>query len=188
MAEREILVLGDDRLRFKAKKISRFDDSLQALIDDMFDTLYAANGLGLAAPQIGVPLRVLIIEVPEERDEEGELVEPKQTYVLCNPEIVKTRGEEDVEEACLSVPGYIGKVRRATDVVIKGQDAKGRRVRYRGKDLLAQAFQHELDHLDGVLYVDRVESPENLWRVVSSEEEAEAVQDSGTEPIQSIEN
>lgn len=165
MAIKEILVLGDDRLREKAKKISRFDKSVQALIDDMFETMYAANGLGLAATQIGVPLRVIIIEMPEERDEEGNITSAAKQYVLCNPEIVRARGEDEVQEACLSVPGYVGRVKRATEVVVKAQDAEGRNVRYRGRDLLAQAFQHELDHLDGVLYVDRIESPDDLWQV-----------------------
>jgi len=169
MATREILVLGDERLRRKAKKIRRFDESLQALVDDMFETMYAVNGLGLAATQIGVPLRLAIIEMPAVEDESGEVTVPKRTFVLCNPEIVKATREEEVTEACLSVPGYMGKIMRARDVLVKAQDLRGRRVRYRGQDLLAQAFQHEIDHLDGVLYVDHVQKPEDLWRVPEGE-------------------
>jgi len=138
MATREILVLGDERLRRKAKKIRRFDESLQALVDDMFETMYAVNGLGLAATQIGVPLRLAIIEMPAVEDESGEVTVPKRTFVLCNPEIVKATREEEVTEACLSVPGYMGKIMRARDVLVKAQDLRGRRVRYRGQDLLAQ--------------------------------------------------
>lgn len=176
MPAREILVLGDARLRQKAKKIRSFDGQLKALVDDMLDTLHTANGLGLAAPQIGVPLRLVVIEMPAETDETREIVKPQRTYILCNPEIVKATGEEEMPEACLSVPGYMGRVVRATDVLIKAQDLKGRRVRYRGHDLLAQAFQHELDHLDGILYVDRIRSAEDLWQVEpEGEPDAEAM-------------
>ena len=172
MAARDILVIGDDRLRSKAKRIRRFDASLQALVDDMLETLKAANGLGLAAPQIGVPLRVVVIEMPAEEDDEGQVVEPARTYILCNPEIVKAGDMQEVQEACLSVPGYMGKVVRAMDAVVKAQDARGRQVRVHGEGLLAQALQHELDHLDGVLYVDRVQDAEDLWEVTREEEEA----------------
>lgn len=182
MAARDILLMGDPRLRQKAKKIRRFDDSLKRLVEDMFDTLYAVHGLGLAAPQIGVPLRLAIIEMPEERNEAGEVIQKRQTFILCNPEIVRAAGEEEVEEACLSIPGYMGKVIRATDVSVKAQDLQGKEVRYRGRGLLAQAFQHELDHLDGVLYVDRVRRPEDFWRVERRETgEAEAPSEEGAD-------
>lgn len=180
MAVRRILTAEDPTLRKKSKKVSRFGDALKALIDDMFETMYAAHGLGLAAPQIGVLQRVFVIEMPaehEEPDEEGNPgreITPAQRYVLVNPEIVKTRGEEEMDEACLSIPGYRGLVKRATDVTIKGFDADGKPVRYRGYDLLAQAFQHELDHLDGILYLDRLESPDKLWRIEVVEEAEEA--------------
>ncbi len=172
MAVRQILVIGDERLRQKAKRITRFDESLKTLIDDMLETMHEANGLGLAATQVGVPLRVAVIETPEERDENGTITRPKKTYILCNPEIIKRSGEEIMEEGCLSVPGYAGRVLRATDVLVKARNAQGREVRYRGSGLLAQAFQHELDHLDGVLYVDHIQNPEDLWQL-SREEEPE---------------
>ena len=171
MAVRTIVTAGNPLLRQKSKKVSRFGDSLKALVEDLFDTLHAAHGVGLAAVQIGVLERVVVIEIPAEYDEEGKLVEPAESYMLVNPEIVKMRGEEEMEEGCLSVPGYRGLVKRATDVTIKGQDLHGKPVRYRGDGLLAQAFQHETDHANGVLYLDRLESTDKLWSIREGEEE-----------------
>ncbi len=165
MAIRPILTAEHPMLREKSKKVTRFGDALQRLVEDMFDTMHAAYGLGLAAPQIGVLQRVFVVEMPAEYDEDDNEIAPAEVYVLVNPEIVKTRGREEMEEGCLSVPGYRGLVKRATYVVIKAQDLDGREVRYRAEGLLAQAFQHELDHLDGVLYLDRLESPEKLYRI-----------------------
>jgi peptide deformylase len=178
MAVRTIITAENPLLRQKSKKVNRFGDSLKALIQDMFDTLHAAHGVGLAAVQIGVLERVLVIELPAEYDDEGNIVEPMESFVLVNPEIVKMRGEEEMEEGCLSVPGYRGTVKRAVDVTIKGQDLRGKPVRYRGDGLLAQAFQHELDHLNGTLYLDRLESPEKLWAIREGEEETEAIAES----------
>jgi peptide deformylase len=178
MAVRTVLTAENPLLRRKSKKVNRFGDSLKALVQDMLDTLHAAHGVGLAAVQIGVLERVLVIEIPAEYDEEGNMVEPMESYALVNPEIVKMRGEEEMEEGCLSVPGYRGLVKRAVDVTIKGQDLRGKPVRYRGDDLLAQAFQHELDHLNGMLYLDRLESPDNLWVIREGEEETEAISES----------
>lgn len=177
MAVRPIVTAEDPRLRTKSKKVTRFGDSLKALVADMFDSMHAVNGLGLAAPQIGVMQRIFVIEMPPEYDEDDREVTPAKRYVLVNPEIVKRRGEEEMEEGCLSVPGYRGLVKRATQVTIKGQDLQGKPVRYRGEGLLAQAFQHELDHLDGILYLDRLESPDKLFLLVADEiasEEASA--------------
>jgi peptide deformylase len=174
MAERTVLVAGEPVLRQKAKKIKRFGPSVEALVRDMRDTLHAANGLGLAAPQIGVPLRLIVIEMPPETDEEGNETQPGRLYVYCNPEIVKASGEEEYDEACLSVPDYVGEVKRATLVTVKGQDEKGRKVRSKAEGLLARAFQHEIDHLDGILFIDRVDSPEKLRRIEPEEEEAES--------------
>lgn len=171
MVARPIVTAENPLLREKSKKVSRFGGALQDLVDDMFDSMHAANGLGLAAPQIGILRRVFIVQMLPELDEEGNEIAEGRSYVLVNPEIVKARGEEEIEEACLSVPGYQGLVQRATQVLIKGQNLEGRSVRYRANGLLAQAFQHELDHLNGVLYIDRIESPENLWRVESVEAE-----------------
>ncbi len=152
-------------MRQKSKRIKRFGPSIEALVADMLDTMRAADGLGLAAPQIGVSLRVIIIEMPPQRDEEGNEIEPAQLYVYCNPEIIKARGEEEDDEGCLSVPGYVGTVTRAAFVTVKGQDTKGRKIRTKAQGLLARAFQHEIDHLNGILFIDRIESPEKLRRI-----------------------
>jgi len=170
MAQRPIVTVENPLLRKKSKKVTRFDDSLRSLVEDMFDTMYGAQGLGLAAPQVGVLQRVFIVEMLPEVDEDGNEIAPGKSYVLVNPEIVKMRGEQEMEEGCLSVPGYRGLVKRAAWVVIKGQNLRGKRVRFRAEDLLAQAFQHELDHLDGILYLDRLEGPDKLWRIEADEE------------------
>lgn len=127
----------------------------------MLETMHAANGLGLAATQVGVSLRVLVIEMPQDDEDphSGEQV------VLVNPEIVKSEGEQFGEEGCLSVPGYIGMIRRAMRVSVKGLNGKGKEVRVNGEGLLARALQHEIDHLDGVLFTDRLEKPEDLYRL-----------------------
>ncbi len=161
MAVREILTSKYPVLRQKAKKLKKVDASTQKLIDDMLETMRAANGLGLAAPQIGVSLRVLTIEVPEDKEDphSGEQV------LLVNPEIVKAEGEQFGEEGCLSIPGYIGMVRRAMRVSVKGLNRKGKEVKVNGEGLLARALQHEIDHLDGILFTDRLEKPEDLFRL-----------------------
>ncbi|MEA3406688.1 MAG: peptide deformylase [Chloroflexota bacterium] len=170
MTVKEIVTVDDPLIREKSKRVSHFGDRLEQLIEDMFDSMHAAQGLGLAAPQIGVLRRVFVIEMPPQVNEEGEEIASAKRYVMVNPEIVKTRGEEEMEEGCLSVPGYRGLVKRATSVVVKGQDLEGRRIRYRGQGTLAQAFQHEIDHLDGILYLDRVESFDKLWRIEATGE------------------
>ena len=173
MAERSILLAGEPVLRQKSKKIKGFGPSLEALVTDMIDTMRAADGLGLAAPQVGVPLRMIVIEMPAEKDAEGNEIQPRQLYVYGNPEIIEASGEEEDDEGCLSVPGYVGTVKRAACITVKGQDAKGRRVRTKAEGLLARAFQHEIDHLNGILFIDRVDSPEKLRRVVPEEEKEE---------------
>jgi len=173
MAVLNVVTSENPSLREKSKRVSSFGAALNNLVANMFDTLHAANGLGLAAPQVGVPQRVFIVELPEELDEEGQVELPSERYVLVNPEIVRRRGEQEMVEGCLSVPGYRGMVKRNTYVVIKGQDIEGRNVRYRAEGLLAQAFQHELDHLDGILYIDRIESADKLWRITPGMEEVD---------------
>jgi len=161
MALRQILPADDPRLHRKAKKVKRIDGSLQALIDDMIETMHAVQGLGLAAPQVGVPLRVIVIELPEDEEEplSGKLI------VLCNPEIVKAKGEDEAIEGCLSVPGYIGEVKRAAAVTVKGRNREWKEMRIKAKGLLARALQHEVDHLDGVLFVDRLEGLDKVRRI-----------------------
>jgi peptide deformylase len=176
MAVKEILTSEHPVLRQKAKKVKRVDASTQKLIDDMLDSMHEARGLGLAAPQIGVSMRVLVIEMPDDEDDTDETVEALphnkrkveysgEQYVLINPEIVKMDGEQFGEEGCLSIPGFVGMVRRAEKVTVKALDRKGKEVKIKGEGLLARALQHEVDHLDGVLYTDRLEKPEDLYRL-----------------------
>jgi peptide deformylase len=166
MAVREILGVDHPMLRRKCTKINRLDPSLQRLIDDMIETMHDANGVGLAAPQVGVPVRLFVIQTPEDLDEPraGEL------YVLYNPEIIKTDELYYPVEGCLSMPGWEANVPRYQRVTIKGRDRQGREVRIKAEGLLAQAFQHENDHLDGVLFFDHLESMDQLRRINQSAE------------------
>lgn len=154
MAVLKICTLPDPVLRQKAKRVTRIDGSIQKLIDDMIDTMHAAPGVGLAAPQIGVSLRIAVIEIPGE-----------EVITLINPEIIKRESERVLEEACLSVPGYQGEIKRSVTVKVKAQDRQGRGFRLKGKEFLAQALEHELDHLNGTLYIDHIESPDKLFKI-----------------------
>lgn len=154
MAVMKICAVPDPVLRQKAHKVTSFDNSLQKLIDDMIETMRAVSGVGLAAPQVGVSLRVAVIEIPEE-----------EIIVLINPEVVKRWGERELEEACLSAPGYVGEVKRAVTVKVKAKDRQGKEFRIKGEGLLAQALEHEIDHLDGFVYIDRLESPDKLQKL-----------------------
>ncbi len=167
MAVRPIVQADNPLLRQKSKKVKRFGQALQNLIDDMVETMHAVHGLGLAAPQIGVSQQVVVIQLPENENDP----QSGKLYVVCNPEIVKAVGEEESEEGCLSVPGFVGDVRRAAAVTVKGLDQHGRKIRIKAEGLLARAFQHEIDHINGVLYIDRVDSPEKIRRVVPPEEQ-----------------
>lgn len=160
MAVIPIRKLPDPVLRQKAKKISHIDPSINRLIKNMIETMNEANGVGLAAPQVGASLRLIVIRLPEEGAEE---------IILINPEIVKKAGEREIEERCLSIPGYSGKVKRACAVTVKGRDAGWKQIRLKADELLAQALEHEIDHLDGILYVDRLESPEKLTKIEPAE-------------------
>jgi peptide deformylase len=153
MAVRPILSLENPILRQKARRIKHIDRSLDPLIQDMIDTMHDAPGIGLAAPQIGIPLRLMIIEI------EGELT------TLVNPEIVKMQGEWEPEEGCLSIPGYVANVKRAWAVTVKAKNRQGRDVRLKGEGLFGQALQHEIDHLDGILYIDRLDDMNALRKV-----------------------
>ncbi|HZO30548.1 MAG TPA: peptide deformylase [Chloroflexota bacterium] len=154
MTVRPIVALGNPVLRNRARKVSRFDAAIRALVQDMIETMRDAPGVGLAAPQIGVPLQVAVVEA--EKDE---------LYVLVNPEIVKSEGEHILDEGCLSVPGFWGKVRRAEKVTVKARDVHGKEIRISAAEgLLGQALQHEIDHLNGMVYVDRLDSLDDLQR------------------------
>jgi peptide deformylase len=149
MAVRRIHTWPDDVLRRKAAPVEDFGDDLQRLIDDMLETMYAAPGIGLAAPQVGVSRRLLVIDTSSD-------TEPGQVIVLANPELVESEDETDHEEGCLSVPDYSAKVKRARRVAVRGHNRHGQPVEVRGEELLARALQHEIDHLDGVLFIDRL--------------------------------
>lgn len=158
MAVREIVSVPEPVLRKKAKTVTKFDDKLQALIDDMVDTMREAPGVGLAAPQVGVSERVIVVEYYEnEEDEDSEEAEeaPKKLYTIVNPEITRKSTElVDGTEGCLSVPGYLGDVKRHETVIVKGQNRHGQPVTLKLKDWTARIFQHEIDHLNGVLFTD----------------------------------
>jgi peptide deformylase len=165
MAIHKIITSENPILRQKAKKVHRFDPSIAKLIDDMFETMHAAHGAGLAAPQIALSIRVFVAEFEDRK------------VALVNPEIIKAEGEELGTEGCLSIPGYVGEnIRRAARVVVKGQDAHGKPVKVRAEGWLARILQHEIDHLDGILFLDRLDRPEDLREVSEEElEEAEPV-------------
>ena len=172
MAIRPIIHADNPRLRQKSRKVKVFGPVLKTLVDDMLETMDDASGLGLAAPQVDVRERVVVVRIPEdEEDKEGEQ-DPQsgQTYILINPEIVRADGEEEGQEGCLSVPGWWGLVTRAAFVTVRAQNVKGKPFRLKAHGLLARALQHEIDHLSGVLFIDRVESPDKLFRVQSEEE------------------
>jgi peptide deformylase len=146
---RPILRYGERPLHAPAEPVSRFDLNLHALIDDMIETMYAAPGIGLAAPQVGVPVRVFVADLSVGRD-------PSQLIVMVNPEFVEREGTQLEEEGCLSLPGFNATVLRPARAVVRGLDPDGREQRIEGTGLLARAFQHEIDHLDGRLFVDRL--------------------------------
>ena len=154
MAVRPILNFDQPVLREKAKKVSRVDTSIQRLIDDLTQTMLAAPGAGLAAPQIGVPLRVCVVKGDD-----------NQIWALVNPEIVKHDGVQVGDEGCLSYPGWVGEVARYETVVVKGRNRRGKEVRIKSSGFTARAFQHELDHLDGILVIDRLTNLDTLRRV-----------------------
>ena len=141
-----IVKFGDPVLEKPGKPIENFDDDLQTLVGDMFESMYAAQGVGLAAPQIGTSLRVAVIDVSNGKNAEAKLV-------CVNPEIIYAEGEQREEEGCLSVPGFRGHVARPAYVTVRAQDATGKEFEMRSEGLLARAFCHEIDHLNGVLFI-----------------------------------
>ncbi len=167
MSIREIVTIPDPVLRRKAHKVASFDKDLQTLIEDMIDTMRDAPGVGLAAPQVGVSQRLIVVEYGDDEDENA----PKKLYVVANPEIVQASVETEVGvEACLSIPRLMGEVERHTEIVIKGQNRQGRPVKIKIKGWMARIFQHEIDHLEGILFTDRATK---VWRA----KEGEAVPD-----------
>ena len=171
MSELEILTVDNAQhlvvLRSKAKNVQKVTPRLVAFAEQMLETMRQANGVGLAAPQVGVLQRLFVVELPE--DEEND--QPAETYILFNPEIVKGQGEQIGYEGCLSIPGYIGEVARRDLITVKGLDEKGKPVRIKAEGYLARVFQHEIDHLDGILYTDRLTDPATFQPVEAGQEE-----------------
>lgn len=155
MALLNLRILPDPVLRHKARRVSKIDSSIQKLVEDMIDTMRNANGVGLAANQVGVLQRVVVIEIPEE----------SEVRVLINPEVIRRQGERVVEEGCLSIPGYRGELTRSLKVRARALDIDGNAVRINAEGLLAQALEHEVDHINGTLYIDHLESPEKFWKL-----------------------
>jgi len=161
MAVLPIRIVPDPVLRQKTKRVTGIDKSIRKLVADMRETLHAEEGrVGLAAPQVGVSLRVTVIGIPDEED-----------IVLINGEVVRRKGQRLVSEGCLSIPGYIGELYRAESVTVKGLDINGKEIRIKAEGLLSQALEHEIDHLDGVLYIDKLEKPDSLRKIQPEEVE-----------------
>jgi peptide deformylase len=161
MALRKIVTLPEPILHRKARKVTSFDSDLQTLLDDMLETMREAPGVGLAAPQVNVPLRAIVVEYGENDDEDKEV--PPKLFIVVNPEI--TRFSEETEtgtEGCLSIPGYVGDVKRSLSITVKGQNRHGQPVKIKANGWIARIFQHEIDHLDGILFPDRAE---RVWKL-----------------------
>lgn len=152
MALREIVTVPNPVLRRKAQKVRQFDADLQQLIEDMVETMRAAPGVGLAAPQVGVSQRVIVVEYGDDEDESR----PPRLYVVVNPEIVEASAETEMGvEGCLSIPGLVGEVERHQRIVVKGQNRRGQPIKLKLQGWVARIFQHEIDHLEGILFTDR---------------------------------
>jgi peptide deformylase len=187
MAVLDILQIGNPILRRRSVKITHFDGALARLADDMVETMHEAIGVGLAAPQVGVNRRLIVVEMPDDED----YPHPGERWVICNPEIVKASRETEIgQEGCLSVAGYVGMVERPLAVTIRGLDINGRKIRVKAKDFLARAFLHEIDHLNGVLYVDRAEEGTVMtveqYEEQATESETEAEEERVGEPAKTI--
>ncbi|UCH59656.1 MAG: peptide deformylase [Anaerolineales bacterium] len=159
MAVLEIVTNPAPVLRTKARKVTDFGQELQDLIDNMVETMRAAPGVGLAAPQIDMPWQVIVVEFGDEQDEEI----PQKLYSVVNPELVRFSQETEIGvEGCLSIPGFVGDVERPVSVTIKGQNRRGKPIRIKAQGWLARIFQHEIDHLEGILFIDKAEK---VWPV-----------------------
>ncbi len=172
MAIREILLASDPRLRQKAKAIKDFSPELRTLAEDMLETMEAGNGVGLAAPQVGLLHRLFVARIPEDPEDPNS----GKRYMLVNPQIVKA-SREQVEgvEGCLSIPSWYGRVWRPEWIVVKARSVAGKPIRIKAEGYLARVFAHEIDHLDGILFTDHIENPEDLWQYTEEEEESEQI-------------
>ncbi|MCX5800297.1 MAG: peptide deformylase [Candidatus Eisenbacteria bacterium] len=149
MAPKSVVTYGNPLLKRRAREITEIDDSVRKLAEEMFETMERSRGVGLAAPQVGVPLRVIVLSVPMD---DG----TRWKCAIVNPELVSKNGKMTSEEGCLSVPGIYEEITRAEEIEVKGLDLEGKEIRVKGKGLLAKAVQHEMDHIDGILIVDRL--------------------------------
>jgi len=155
--------------------VRTIDESIQKLIDDMIETMRDAPGVGLAANQVGVGLRVIVMEIPELDDRESEA--RRDLYTIINPQIVKRSGERMLEEGCLSIPGYKAMVPRSESVTLKGLDRTGKEIRIKAEgNLLAQCIEHECDHVDGMLYIDHLKSMDELVKIGEDEEDQDTAE------------
>ncbi|HEU0293061.1 MAG TPA: peptide deformylase [Anaerolineales bacterium] len=162
MALRKVVTLPDPVLKRKAHTVNKFDKNLQTLLDDMVETMRDAPGVGLAAPQIGLSERIIVIEYYEREEDEEVEEAPKKVWALINPEITKTSEERLIGvEGCLSIPGLIGEVERHAEVHVKGLNRHGKPTKVKAKGWLARIFQHEIDHLNGILFTERAT---RLWK------------------------
>lgn len=174
MAIRQIITVPHPTLKRKAREVTQFDDKLQTLIDDMVETMRAAPGVGLAAPQVDVPERVVVVEYYENEDDLDDEAEdapepPKRLYVVVNPEITRASAEvEDGPEGCLSIPGMMGDVERNYAITVKGKNRYGQPLTLKLKGWTARIFQHEIDHLNGILFTDRASK---VWRPETPQED-----------------
>jgi peptide deformylase len=163
MTVREIVTLPQTILRRKAHKVSDFGPEFQGLVDDMVETVRQAPGVGLAAPQVDEPIRLIVVEFGDEDDENV----PPKLYVVANPQIARTSEDTLVgTEGCLSIPGFQGDVERYAAVTVKGLNRQGKPMTVKAKGWLARIFQHEIDHLEGVLFIDRAEK---VWQTTENE-------------------
>lgn len=174
MAVRKIIYADDKRLRQKAKRVKQFPPDFQELADDMLATMRAYNGVGLAGPQIGVMHRIFVAEISLAEDDKEPHPQSGVTYVLVNPEIVKASNNlVEGQEGCLSIPTWYGLVERPEWIEVRAQDTHGRKLSFKVNDLLARIFMHEIDHLNGILFIDHIKDPEKLWQVLPEDEATE---------------
>lgn len=179
MAVRTVIYIDDERLRQKAPKVARFTPALEQLAEDMLETMRAYKGVGLAGPQIGIMQRIFVAEIPPPKNDEDE-PHPQSgvSYVLVNPEITKvSKTLVEDQEGCLSIPTWYGLVERPEWVEVKAQDVKGRKFKLKVNGLLARIFMHEIDHLEGVLFLDHIKDPKKVWQLLPEDEKTETLQE-----------
>ena len=168
MAIRNLRYENDEILRKRSREIEVIDDRIKQLAEDMMDTMHEYEGVGLAAPQVGILKRIIVID----------LYEQDTQYVIINPEIISEKGEQCVDEGCLSFPNQFGKVKRPKEVVVTGLDLNGKKIKIKAKDLLAQALSHEIDHLNGIVFTTKVE-PGTLEKITPESKEERESRDRG---------